>query len=131
MWPATAVLVVGDDLLGTSTNDAQSYIPIRAIGGDAQLEDRISVPGILTMLEDEHRGAAARYRLVEETRAPDEGIDFGVEPRDHRAGTAAGLGFQRPYRCRHSLSRSAVHRVSAILPQQAGPRDIGAQQRLA
>ena len=86
--PAAAMLVVGDDLLAAGADDAEPRLPIRTVGGDAQLQDRVALARVLAVLQHEHDGAALGQGLVEEARAAGIGVDLGIEPRHHRARAA-------------------------------------------
>ena len=82
MRPSSTMLMIGDDLLGACFDDSQADIPIRTIGGDAQLEHRVALACVKSMLHREHFGPTSRERLMKKPGAPDKIIDHRIKPVD-------------------------------------------------
>src|SRR5579875_327440 len=115
-------LMIGDDLLCARLDDLDPRLPIRAVGRDGELEDRVTLPCVETMLLDERLRALERHRFVVEASPSDmvvEEFDGATElgeaqacERD-RSGRDDGL-LDRPLQGA-SLRRQMNVRLAAVL----------------
>ena len=80
---AVPMLVVGDDLLRAGADDLDAGVPIGAVGGDAQLQERVALTRVQPVLHHEHAGAALGHGLVEEAGAAAEIVHHRVQAADH------------------------------------------------
>src|SRR5882762_9074942 len=81
--PSAAMLVIGNHLFAACADDADTRVPVGAVGRDLELQHGIALARIEPVLHGEHARPALCHLFVKITRAPGEIVDQTVQPREH------------------------------------------------